>query len=60
LLDDLQHLDDIDLAQFVMGPERELSMPSDRRIIWTGMILGAGFTLLIVMVVIIAVLLEHR
>ena len=60
MLHDLEHLDDIDLAQFVMGPERPASMPSDRRILLLGGLIGAGFTLLIVLVVAIAVLLEHR
>jgi len=60
MLHDLEHLDDIDLAQFVMGPERAGSMPSDRHILLVGGLIGAGFTLFIVLAVVITMLLEHR
>ncbi len=62
MLHDLEHLDDIDLAQFVVGPERVRALPqrSDRRVLILGGLIGAGFTLFIVLVVVIAVLLEHR
>jgi serine/threonine-protein kinase len=60
MLHDLEHLDDIDLAQFVLGPERAGSMPSDRRILLVGVAIGVGFTLFIVLAVVITMLLEHR
>jgi hypothetical protein len=60
MLHDLEHLDDIDLTQFVLGPERAGSMPSDRRILLLGGLIGAGFTLIIVLAVIVTMLLEHR
>ncbi len=60
MLHDLEHLDDIDLAQFVLGPERAGSMPSDRRLLLLGGLIGVGFTLFIVLAVVITMLLEHR
>ena len=37
-----------------------LQMPSDRRILLLGGLIGAGFTLIIVLAVIVTMLLEHR
>jgi serine/threonine-protein kinase len=60
MLHDLEHLDDIDLARFVLGPERPVSEPSDQRILLLSGLIILGFALFIVLVVLIAVLLEHR
>lgn len=65
MLYDLDHLDDIDLARFVLGPEPPPSkhrggQPSDRMIWLFGALVGAGFMVLIVIVVLVAVLLGHR
>jgi serine/threonine protein kinase len=60
MLHDLEHLDDIDLGQFVLGPERAAHQPSDRRIVLLSALIAVSFALLIVVVVLLAVLLEHR
>jgi serine/threonine protein kinase len=60
MLHDLEHLEDIDLAQFVLGPERVVEPPSERRPFMLGAFVGLGFALIVVAAVIIAVLLEHR
>jgi serine/threonine-protein kinase len=60
MLHDLEHLDDIDLAQFVLGPERAGSTMTDRRILLLGGLIGVGFTLFIVLAVVITILLERR
>jgi len=60
MLHDLEHLDDIDLAQFVLGPERAGSTMTDRRILLLGVLVGAGFVLFIVLAVVLTILLEHR
>jgi len=61
MLHDLEHLDDIDLSQFVLGPERPAKEPpSDRRILLPGALIGGGFMLLIVLVVLLALVVEPR
>jgi serine/threonine protein kinase len=61
MLHDLDHLDDLDLGQFVLGPERTgRRLPSDRTIVLFGVAVGVGFILLIVIAVLITILLEHR
>ena len=51
---------EIDLAQFVLGPERAGSTMTDRRILLLGGLIGVGFTLFIVLAVVITILLERR
>lgn len=61
MLHDLEHLDDLDLGQFVFGPERSgRRLPSDRTLILFAVAIGVGFLLLLVLAVVITILLEHR
>lgn len=61
MLHDLDHLDDLDLGQFVLGPERTgRKLPSDRSIILFGVAVGVAFILLIVVAVLITILVERH
>lgn len=61
MLGDLEHLDDLDLGQFVLGPERRgHRLPSDRTLILFGVAVGLGFILVLVATVVITILVERR